>query len=261
MGLAFERTGTGEPVVLVHGLGSRGDAWGPVSELLARERQVIAVDLPGFGASEPDGTEPSIEALTDRMERFFEEEGLERPHVVGNSMGGGVALELGRRGAARSVVAFSPIGFWGAAGKNWARAILAAGLAVGRRAPKEGVPRGMRVALTRPALFLYSTGKPWKLPADEVLAIADDGVTAPSFERALELTRDYEFSGDPGRLPEIPVTFAWGTRDVLLTFATQSRRARKLAPFARHVTLPGSGHVPFFDDPERCAEVVLQTTG
>ena len=261
MGLAVKRAGAGEPVVLVHGLGSRGDAWGPMTEIVARERAVVAIDLPGFGSSEPDGTEPSIPALADRVERFFEEEGLGRPHVAGNSMGGAVALELGRRGAVRSVAAFSPIGFWGTAGRNWARALLAGGVAVGRRSPKEGIPEGVRVALTRPGLFLFSTGKPWKLPREEVLAIADDGVGAPSFDRAVELTSDYEFPGEAGRLPEMPVTVAWGTRDVLLTYATQSRRARKLMPYARHVTLRRAGHVPFFDDPEACAEVILQTTG
>ena len=260
MPLNVKRAGVGEPVVLIHGLGSRGDAWGPVSDLVAREREVIAVDLPGFGASEPDGTEPSVPDLADRVERFFGEEGLERPHVAGNSMGGGVALELGRRGAVRSVTAFSPIGFWGEPGRRWARSVLKAGLEVGRRAPKKGVPEGVRIALARPALFLYSTGKPWRLPGAEVLAIADDGIAASSFERALELTEDYFFD-EPGLLPEVPVTIAWGTRDVLLTYATQSRRARKLAPFARHVSLRRCGHVPFFDDPERCTEVILQTTG
>ena len=259
MGLTVQRAGAGEPVVLLHGLGSRGDAWAPVSELLAREREVIAVDLPGFGRSEPDGTEPSIPALTGRVERFFEEEGLERPHVAGNSMGGAVALELGRRGAVRSVTAFAPIGFWGESGRRWAAWLLATGVKTARRAP-QNLPTGIRVATSRPGVFFFSTGKPWQLPADEVLAITDAGVAAPSFDRAVELTRDYEF-GEAGRLPELPVTIAWGTRDVLLTYATQSRRARRLVPYARHVTLRRCGHVPFYDDPERCAEVILQTTG
>ena len=260
MTLTVKRAGSGEPVVLIHGLGMRGAAWGPVSELVAQERAVITVDLPGFGSTEPDGTEPSVPALADRLERFFEEEGLERPHVAGSSMGGAVALELGGRGAVRSVTAFSPIGFWGAPGRRWAAGILGGGVEVGRRAPKKRVPDAVRAAFSRPALFLYSTGRPWHLPREEVLAIVDEGTAAPSFDAAVELTRDYEFR-EIGLLPEIPVTIAWGTRDVLLTYATQSRRARKLAPFARHVTLRRCGHVPFFDDPERCAEVILQTTG
>jgi pimeloyl-ACP methyl ester carboxylesterase len=237
----------------------RGDAWGPVREQLAAEREVIALDLPGFGSSDPDGTEPAVGALADRLERFFAEEELERPHVAGVSLGGAIALELGRRGVVRSVTAFSPIGFWGAPGRRWARAILRGGVEVGRRAPQREAPEAVRAALARPALFLYSTGKPWRLPREEVLAIVDEGTSAPSFDAAVELSRDYEF-GDPGLLPEMPVTVAWGTRDVLLTFATQSRRARRLLPFARHVKLPGCGHVPTFDDPDRCTEVILQTT-
>jgi pimeloyl-ACP methyl ester carboxylesterase len=257
--LTVARAGAGEPVVFIHGLGSRSGAWGPTTELVAAERQVLALDLPGFGASPPDGTEPSVPGLADRVERFFSEEGLERPHVAGNSLGGAIALELGRRGAVGSVTAFSPIGFWGTPGRHWARALLAGGVEVGRRAPKEGVPEAVRVATARPALFLFSTGKPWQLPRDEVLAIADEGTSAPSFDAAVEQTRDYEF-GDVGLLPEMPVTIAWGTRDVLLTYATQSRRARKRLPFARHVAIPGAGHVPFFDAPEACAEAILQTT-
>ena len=258
MTLVSERAGTGEPVVLVHGLGSRRGAWDPVTDLLAGEREVIGVDLPGFGESPHDGTEPSVSGLADRLESFFSDEGLDRPHVAGNSLGGGIVLELGRRGAVRSVTAFSPTGFWRRPGKAWSRGILKAGVTVGRNAPAD-VPDHVRVATGRPAIFLYSSGNPWRLPPAEVLQIIDSGVGAPCFDRALELSCEYDFD-DPGRLPELPVTIAWGTRDVLLTFATQSRRARRLAPFARHVTLPRCGHVPFFDDPERCAELILQTS-
>lgn len=62
---------------------------------------------------------------------------------------------------------------------------------------------------------------------------------------------------DPAALADIPVTIAWGNRDILLTYATQSRRARAVLPGARHITLPGSGHTPFYDDPDRCARLLL----
>jgi pimeloyl-ACP methyl ester carboxylesterase len=208
--------------------------------------------------SPADGTEPSVPRLADRLERFFGEAEVERPHVVGNSLGGGVALELGRRGAVRSVTAFSPVGFWKEPGRVWSRGILKAGVEVGRRAP-DWPPEWLRVALARPEIFLYSTGRPWRLPREEVVEIVESGVSAPNFDEALEVANSYDFS-DPGLLPEMPVTIAWGTRDVLLTYATQSRRAHRRAPFARHVALPGCGHVPFFDDPARCTQVILQTT-
>ena len=81
------------------GIGSSGAAWRPVVPRLAAEREVWRVDLPGFGRSEalPAGDPCGIEALADAAERFFDEAGLERPHVAGNSLGGAVGLELGRR--------------------------------------------------------------------------------------------------------------------------------------------------------------------
>jgi pimeloyl-ACP methyl ester carboxylesterase len=54
------------------------------------------------------------------------------------------------------------------------------------------------------------------------------------------------------------VTIAWGTRDVVLVHRTQSARARKVFPFARHVDLPGCGHLPFSDEPAACARLVLE---
>ena len=63
---------------------------------------------------------------------------------------------------------------------------------------------------------------------------------------------------DPGSLVDIPVTIAWGTRDVVLTHRSQSARAREVLPFARHVDLPGCGHLPFNDDPAACARLVLE---
>jgi pimeloyl-ACP methyl ester carboxylesterase len=243
-------------LVLIHGLGSRRGAWRPVADRIAPQREVVGVDLPGFGDSPPDGTPPAVDALSQRLQGFFGELGLERPHVAGNSLGGAVALELGRRGAARSVTAFSPVGFAGRTGTAWCRAALGAGHAVGRLDTGR-LPRGLRVALARPWMAVYAYGRPLHVPAEEVLAAAESGRLAPAFRDALGQGLAYRF-GEPGMLRELPVTVAWGRRDVLLPYATQARRARRALPWARHITLPGCGHVPFFDDPELCARVVLE---
>src|SRR5581483_2693114 len=66
---------------------------------------------------------------------------------------------------------------------------------------------------------------------------------------------------EPGELPQIPTTIAWGDRDLVLTYWTQAKRARRILPFARHLDLPSCGHVPFDDDPAACAAAVLSTTG
>ena len=125
MELVFERRGAGEPVVLLHGLGSRWQAFEPVLDLLARELEVWAVDLPGFGAS-PPAARPlsSIGALTDEVQAWMRAKGLEGCHVAGNSTGGGVALELAARGVVASAVALAPIGFWSARERAFCQASL-----------------------------------------------------------------------------------------------------------------------------------------
>jgi len=95
--------------VLLHGIGMSKEVWRPVVPLLAREREVIAVDMPGFGASPPGPR--TLGGLADAVAAFVSSLGIDRPHVAGNSLGGGVALALGASGRARSVCAVSPVGF------------------------------------------------------------------------------------------------------------------------------------------------------
>src|SRR4051812_49577830 len=113
MGLAHYRGGAGDPVVLIHGVGSQWQVWRPVLPALERERDVIAVDLPGFGGSPtlPIGVVPNAAALADAVAGFMDELGIERPVIGGNSLGGWVALELAKRDRARAVVGVSPAGF------------------------------------------------------------------------------------------------------------------------------------------------------
>src|SRR2546423_4512162 len=107
MGLAHHRAGDGEPVVLIHGVGSQWQVWQPLLPALEREREVIAVDLPGFGesASLPIGVVPNATALADVVAAFMDELGIDRPLIGGNSLGGWIALELAKRERARAVVA------------------------------------------------------------------------------------------------------------------------------------------------------------
>ncbi|GAB3947378.1 hypothetical protein GCM10027614_42500 [Micromonospora vulcania] len=55
------------------------------------------------------------------------------------------------------------------------------------------------------------------------------------------------------------MTVAWGTRDLVLPYHSQTRRARAALPEARHVPLPGCGHLPFADDPDACARLLIET--
>src|SRR5438093_8851403 len=119
--VSYERRGQGSPLVLLHGIGHRWQAWEPVLDLLAEQHDVIAVDLPGFGASplvaEREYTMPGAVEIAAEMFASF---GLDRPHVAGNSLGGVLSLELASRGLARSATALAPAGFWSASDRAWA---------------------------------------------------------------------------------------------------------------------------------------------
>src|SRR3954468_20008599 len=106
MELSHHRAGSGDPIVLIHGVGSQWQVWEPVLETVAREREVIAVDLPGFGDSPtlPIGTVPTVDALADAVAAFLDGLGIEKPVIAGNSLGGWIALELAARGRAKAVV-------------------------------------------------------------------------------------------------------------------------------------------------------------
>jgi pimeloyl-ACP methyl ester carboxylesterase len=83
--LSHHREGSGEPPVLVHALGASWELWRPVLPALAERRDVIAVDLPGFGGS-PPAAESSVPAFADAVEATLDELGGGEADVVGNSM-------------------------------------------------------------------------------------------------------------------------------------------------------------------------------
>ncbi|MQY30973.1 hypothetical protein NRB56_65780 [Nocardia sp. RB56] len=249
------RVGRGEPLVLVHGVGSRWQVWEPLLPVLAESFDVIAVDLPGFGGSDPL-PHTTVDDLTDALAAFLTEQGLDRPHLAGNSMGGLIALNLAARIRARSVTAYSPIGFWSSPGVWWCRRSLGMSKTLGLRL-RPLLPAILGSAAGRTAFLGLIFGKPWAVGAGVALATARGGLDSPGFDPALASFPAARLR-DGGRLEHIPVTIAWGDRDLLLTYASQSRRARDWLPHARHVTLPGSGHTPFYDDPRRCADLLLR---
>src|SRR5262245_33186661 len=111
--IAYRRKGSGPPLVVLHGAGSDGRAWDFVAGRLAQNYDVLIPDIPGFGQSPMrSGLAPNVANLTDAVATWLQALGVKQPHVVGNSLGGALALEFGFRGLARSVTALSPIGFW-----------------------------------------------------------------------------------------------------------------------------------------------------
>ncbi|WP_430791940.1 alpha/beta fold hydrolase [Actinoplanes sp. G11-F43] len=244
--LAYDRRGSGPTLVLIHGLGSHRQVWTPVLDAAAATRDVIAVDLPGFGESAPDGGDGSVAALADRLESFLDDLGVGRYTVAGSSMGGGVALELGRRGRADAVTAFAPIGFWSGTGRRWAQSVVTAARVAATRLDRR-LPAIMAAPAGRAAFCSLFYAHPRRLDPAGCVAAARALATAPGFGAARDAFRWFA----PPTVDHIPVTIAWGTRDAVLPFP-QSRRARAILPGARHVTLRGCGHLPFADDPAAC---------
>ena len=119
--------GTGTPLVLLHGVGGTWRVWRPVLPLLERWHAVFAPTLPGHCGAErlAAGVVPSVHALADGVVEQLDRAGIDRAHIVGNSLGGWIALELARRGRARSVVVFGPAGAWRSAARMTA---VAAGI-------------------------------------------------------------------------------------------------------------------------------------
>ena len=255
MELAYQREGSGPPLVLLAGIGMNATAWRPVRERLAAERELTLIDLPGFGnsAALPDDTDSTIHALTDAVARCLPKIGPERPHVAGNSLGGTVGLELARRGAVASVTAISPAGFWSDAEGRFAHRSLLASYAIAARIR----PIAARL-LARPRLRRLLYGQMFahaeQMTPAEALAHMDMLLQGDGFHATLPHAGGYDFPA--GDLP-VPATIAWGTRDALL-LPTQARRARERLPGARHVWLRGCGHVPMSDDPAQVAAVILE---
>jgi pimeloyl-ACP methyl ester carboxylesterase len=251
----YARVGSGEPLLLLHGIGHHRQAWDPVVDILATEREVIAVDLPGFGASPglPDGLTYDLATTTAVFGAFCEALELDRPHVAGNSLGGLLALELGREKLVRSVTALSPAGFWSEAERRYAFAVLLTMRGIALRMPRPMVERLSRSAAGRTALTSTIYARPARRSPEAVVAETLALVNATGFTETLRAGGSVQFVDD---VPGVPVTVAWGSKDRLL-LRRQGVRAKQIIPKARLVRLPGCGHCPMNDDPALVARVIL----
>ncbi|MET0811219.1 MAG: alpha/beta fold hydrolase, partial [Thermoleophilaceae bacterium] len=235
--LNYLRRGRGEPLVLIHPLGAELVVWEPVLERVARDRDVIAIDLPGFGASAPvqNGALPTPQVLAGSVAGFLDELGLGRVHVAGNSLGGWVALELAKSGRALSVAGLCTAGFWkrplgprpGADMRRLGRLLMPV------------MPALLRSERGRRLVLRGSIAKPDLVPPAAAERLVRAYVTSPGFELANEAMRSAVFSGF--EQIRAPVTLAWGEYDRLVA------RPRTTVPGWRSVTLHGCGHIPTWD--------------
>ena len=253
--LVYDRKGSGETVVLIHGIGHRRQAWYPLFDQLAEKYDVIAVDLAGFGESPryPRGVPYNMDNACRDLAENFAAWGIERPHLVGNSLGGAISLELAARGLASSVTALSPAGFFGRL--DLVRALGTLGvLRVVSQAPDFVLELVARSSLGRRVIGWVLYAHPERHPREMALGDCLALKRCRGFEGVARAGVGYRFD----QPVEVPTTVAWGTRDRILPYSQAARAAARL-PNATHVPLPESGHVPMVDDPDLVLQLVDET--
>ncbi len=254
------RRGTGAPLLLVHGLGGSHRSWSTIVDALRAEREVIAVDLPGHGATPPLEGEVSIATMADAVTAFLAAQGLTGVDVVGSSMGARLVLELARRGVVGAVVSLDPGGFW----EGWDRTFFATTIGVSIklvRLLQPVMPAITGTAAGRTLLFAQFSPHPWKLPPDVLLQEMRDYAASPSFEPLLHsLVHGPDQEGIPAGTRKQPIVIGWGAQDGVC-LPRQAPRALARFPDARLHWFESCGHFPHWDVPDETVRLILDTTG
>jgi pimeloyl-ACP methyl ester carboxylesterase len=254
------RRGSGKPLLLLHGLGGSWREWTPVLDDLAAEREVIAVDLPGFGETRPLPGEVSIETLADAVTDFLEAQNLTGVDVAGGSMGARLALELARRGVVGATVSLDPGGFW----RGWQKVYFFASIWLSIRVIRllqPVMPQITASPVGRTLLFAQFSARPWRLSSRVTLDEMRSFAASSSVDELLErlVNGPPQKGARPGSMHG-PVTIGWGRQD-RVCFPSQAEEAARLFPGARLHWFDGCGHFPQWDVPEEATRLILDSTG
>src|SRR4051812_9852982 len=250
--LAYVDLGEGDPpVLLLHGLGGNWTAWLETLPALARDRRVIAVDLPGFGASAPGSDGISIPGYARAIERFCARMGLDEVIVAGSSLGGWVAAELTLRAPdlVKGLVLIDAAGMVPTRAERLRAISMMRGAELGAPlAPKFRAAIASRPRLRNLALK-YTVSDPSALAADLVY-MALPAAPDPGFGRAFTAARRSWSDAWCDQVTEIecPTLIVWGERDSLLSLGQGREWARRIRGSEFRV-IPGAGHLPMFERP------------
>ena len=258
----YIEAGKGEPVVLLHGLGATNASMLPTLQALSEHYRVIAPDLPGFGDSDKPLRSLHAAFYARWVQDFCRALGLERPHLIGNSMGGRIAVEAGLRNPddVGKLVLLAPSPAF-LRGREYVRLvrILRPELAL-LPLPLSGrhVVNGIRGMFSKPSRLERSW---YESAADEFLRVFRSARGRICFFSAMRQIYLEEPHAPPGgfwgRLPGLtaPALFVWGDRDRLVP-AKFGRHVERALPNATSVVLPDCGHVPQFEHPQRTHALV-----
>jgi len=252
-----ERTGSGKPLLLVHGLGANLHSWRTVAPDLARHREVIALDLPGHGRSPAEPGSGTFAGLARSLSEWLEREGLTGIDMVGSSMGARLVLEMARRRKAGAVVALDPGGFW----RGWERVFFKTTIAVSIRlvrALRPLLPTLADTAIGRTVLMAQLSAKPWNLSPDLVASELRSYADTKTFDALVkDLATGPMQQGVTQAAAQIAI--GWGRKD-RLCLPRQAARALAAFPDARLHWFEHSGHFPMWDEPGKTIELILRMT-
>jgi pimeloyl-ACP methyl ester carboxylesterase len=254
--LFWDCAGSGEPLLLLHGIGSTHDDFTGLRPQLDARYRVLAPDLPGHGRSPALPRRPTIAAITDAVAADLDALGVARVHVLGNSIGARVALELAVRGRARSVVAISPSGL-NTLGERAYQGVLMGANRLALRGLRPLVPLAARTVPGRSLLLAGLRSTPWLSTEVEARALRDGFADAHGFWEILWWGIVTDVPSGLGRI-DCPVILAQGTADMIAV--GQTPRFLGAVPSARFVPLVGAGHAPQSDTPTTILQLVGQAT-
>jgi pimeloyl-ACP methyl ester carboxylesterase len=249
-------------VVCIHGLGANKTSFFETAAALAGDCTVHALDLPGFGSSD----KPTLAAynapwFAERVLGYLDAIGIESAHLIGNSMGGRIALEVGFSQPER-VESLSLL----APSMAWRRRRELVPFVRVLRPELASIPHTLRAATVR-AQFWSLFARPERLDpgtadiaADEFLRTYRSRAGRVAFFAALRniyLDEPHGIDGFWSRLADLqpPAMFVWGDEDRLVP-AGFSRHVDEALPSARQVVLEECGHVPQVELPERTNRLV-----
>ena len=229
---------------------------------LEANHDVLAVTLPGHrgGPAVARDAQVGIGLLADGVEQTLDAAGIERAHICGNSLGGWLALELARRGRARSVVALSPAGGWREA-KDLHRTSMIVRRSAQLGALTAPMLRGpLLTPQARRAMLSMIMEHGDRMPAGAMLQLMEDAGGCTIIEQfGAAIVRDGPFTGDMSHVG-CPVRIAWGQNDRIIPPDQHGRPLLDRVPSAEFVVMPGVGHVPMYDDPMLVTATILEVT-
>jgi pimeloyl-ACP methyl ester carboxylesterase len=245
-------------VLFIHGLGGCWQNWLENIPRLAQDRRVVALDLPGFGDSPMPSDEISISGYGEIVVRFARAIGLEEEvDVVGNSMGGFIAAEIGvnHPDFARRIVLCSAAGI---SITNLKRQPVLTSARIAAAVTNVVLARREQMA-KRPGLrhlaLAYVFRHPSRIAPDLAYQVMT-GTGKPGFLDALDALTDYDFRD---RLDDVkvPVLLVWGREDNLVP-VEDADEFERLIPNARKVVLDDTGHVPMLERPDTFNDLVVE---